>query len=233
MLPSRQLWCAAMFFAGVAMAGCSNVTYFRGVHSDEKFLFLTGLPPIVDDSEHGCGAVCVATVVSYWGEILDLKAFSGGEALQRDLCAKDLARMGRSAGLCAYAYGGSMDDLQTNLRKGRPLIVMIRKPVDPSTRYAYFIQMLLDNPVTGGAHWVTVIGIRGNGNVIIQDPSLGRLVVDRDLFENWWESKKNISVLIAPAARGATRPSAQGRASPAPPAKPARLSLGRPTRNAS
>ncbi len=91
-----------------------------------------------------------------------------------------------------------MDDLRENIVQGRPIIVMIRKPVDPKMHFADVILPLINNDPLGGSHWVIVVGFNGNADVIIHDPALGKLVIKRSLFEKWWDSKKNLCLLIAP-----------------------------------
>jgi hypothetical protein len=91
-----------------------------------------------------------------------------------DATGRDLQVLAEGLGLQTFAYRGSMDDLQENLRKGRPLIVMIPQPQLPTGELT--AALLLNAWNQWGprpAHWVVVVGFTKNKAVIIHDPDSG------------------------------------------------------------
>lgn len=182
-------------------AGCGHITTFKGVSIDEDALLITRIPPVIQDDKYSCGVACVASVLFYWGKPFPPDGSLDASLFARHLSGKHLKQIADAAGLNAFSYSGSMGDLYENIEKGRPIIVMIRKPVDPRIRFSNIVLLLIDNDLFGGSHWVIVVGFNGKADVIIHDPALGKLVIKRSLFEKWWESKKNLCLLVAPTER--------------------------------
>lgn len=113
------------------LGGCASVTTFRGIALDDESVYLSGLPPIKQDEHYACGAACVAAVAAYWN-VSPAEFRAKHPQLPTDATGRDLQVLAEGLGLQAFAYRGSMDDLAENLRKGRPLIVMIPQPLPPS-----------------------------------------------------------------------------------------------------
>ncbi len=116
-----------------------------------------------------------------------------------DASGRDLQELARQLGLRAFLFRGSLADLEDNLRKGRPLIVMIPKPPDPAWRQAGLIGALAagwSERLMRPPHWVVVTGLAGRDKVIIHDPAAGPLVVKRPVFEKWWGRADNLCLLL-------------------------------------
>jgi len=118
------------------MGGCSTVTTFKGVSIEENALLISTIPPIAQDEKYTCGVACIASVAYYWGKPFPPNDSFDISSYPRDLSGIDLEHIGKMTGLNTYIYGGSMEDLRKNIEKGRPVIVMIRKPVDPTINYS-------------------------------------------------------------------------------------------------
>lgn len=93
----------------------------------------------------------------------------------------------------------SIQDLQHNLQKGRPVIALIPKP-----KYSEGINIAVNRiPLSGiwemfapkESHWIIVIGYTKH-QLILQDPAVGRIGVSKSTFEDWWRSKKFTCVLV-------------------------------------
>jgi predicted double-glycine peptidase len=158
---------------------------------------VSGVPPVRQDNEYACGPACVAAVAAHCGIALTDFA-SGHPQLAGDATGRDLQTLAEELGLQAFVYRGSMNDLQENLMKGRPLIVMIPKPVmEPRGWIATPIVNLWNEFGRRPAHWVVVVGFVEGSQVILHDPASGPLVVKQETFRNWWAKKDNLCVLIA------------------------------------
>jgi predicted double-glycine peptidase len=186
-------------FAG----GCASVTHFKGVTLNEDSVYVSGVAPVRQDKNYACGPACVAAVAALWG--IDLGEFTARHPhLPADASGQELEQLAKEFGLQAVVYRGSMDDLQENLRDGRPLIVMIPQPLIANGGLAGDLVLNAWNELgPRPAHWVVVLGTIKNERVIIADPASGPLVVRRDEFQKWWAKKDHLCVLISAAAENA------------------------------
>ncbi len=186
-----------MLFPILLLGGCVTVAPFKGIALDEESVHVSGLPPIKQDKNYACGAACVAAVSAFWD--VPLAEFRAKHpTLTADTTGQDLQVMATELGLQAFAYGGSMDDLQENLRQGRPLIVMIPQPLMPSgglTGAALLNAWNRWGPKPN--HWVVVVGMTKDKAMIIHDPASGPITVKREVFQAWWAKKDNLTVLLA------------------------------------
>ena len=184
-------------FASLLLAGCASVDSFKGIAIDDDGVYVSGLPPIKQDDHYACGAACAAAVATFWN--VPLAEFSEKHPMMTaDMTGHELQVLGEELELRAFAYRGSMEDLQENLHKGRPVIVMIPQPLIPGGDMA---SALLFNAWNKWgpkpAHWVVVVGIDKNKNVIMHDPASGPMVMKAETFQLWWGKKGNLSVLYA------------------------------------
>jgi ABC-type bacteriocin/lantibiotic exporter with double-glycine peptidase domain len=182
------------------LGGCASVAPFKGLTFREDSTFVNGVPPVQQDKTHACGPACVAAVAAHWG--VALATFKSSHPfLPDDASGQDLQTLAEKLGLQAFAYRGSIDDLHDNLSKGRPLIVMIPKPIIGGS--GLVTKPLLNFWNDYGPrppHWVVAVGFVKNQKVIINDPASGPLIVNQTTFEKWWAKNDNLCVLIAAAA---------------------------------
>lgn len=180
------------------LGGCTSVRSFRGLSLTGDGLYVSGLPPVRQDKTYACGPACVAAVAAYWGVgFAEFKAKCA--TAPQDTTGPDLRTMAESLGLRALVFQGSFADLQDNLRQGRPVIVMIPQPPDPALRQAGLIGALalaVSEHVSHPSHWVVVIGMAGDQQVIVHDPAAGPLQIKSDVFQEWWRRMNNLCVLI-------------------------------------
>ncbi len=180
------------------LCGCTSVAYFRGIPLAGDSLYVSGLPPVLQNKQYTCGPACVAAVAAYWGVgLAEFKAKCPG-ALE-NTTGQDLKALAESLGLRAFAFQGSFADLQDNLRQGRPLIVMITMPPDPGLRRAGLVGALalaLSEHVPHPTHWVVVVGLASSKDIIVHDPSTGLLQIKAAAFQEWWRRMNNLCVLI-------------------------------------
>ena len=188
-----------MAAAGFAfLCGCTSVSAFRGIPIAGGGLYINGLPPVRQDKGYACGPACLAAVAAYWG--VGLEEFRAKcAAAPQDATGPDLRSMAEALGLQALVFQGSLDDLRENLRSGRPVIVMIPQPPNPEFRRAGLIgavALAVSEQVPHPPHWVVVLGLTGDQQVIIHDPASGPLQIRAEVFAEWWSRMDHLCVLV-------------------------------------
>lgn len=182
-----------------ALGGCTSVASFQGIPLSGESLYVSGLPPLRQNEQYACGPVCVAAVAAHWGvELGDFKAKC--PSAPHDTTGLELQTLAQSLGLRAFVFQGSLDEMRTNLRQGRPLIVMITKPPHQALRRMGLlggIALALSEKISRPSHWVVVIGFTVEQEVIVHDPATGPLRIKLAAFEKWWAEQKNLCVLVA------------------------------------
>ena len=194
----RSLFRLIAALGALFLCGCTSVGSFRGISLTGDSLYISGLPPIRQDKVYTCGPACVAAVASYWGVGLE-KFRAACVAPPQDTTGPDLKALAESLGLRALVFQGSFDDLQENLRQGRPMIVMIPQPPNPGLRQTGLIgalALMVSEHVMHPPHWVVVIGVAGDQQVIVHDPAVGPLQIKAEVFQEWWRRMNNLCVLI-------------------------------------
>ncbi|HTX74592.1 MAG TPA: C39 family peptidase [Terracidiphilus sp.] len=161
--------------------------------------------PYVHQSPEGCGAAALAMLTGYWAEQQGLAGgFSDGTPAQREqaradhdmpIIVHDLApRPGRGIaaramqkyleehGYIAFSLQGTWHDLQSEISKGRPLIVALRPKGDPQL------------------HYVVVAGVDPVRSLVIMNDPGGRKLIaeERAEFEKDWSATHNWLLLAVP-----------------------------------
>jgi ABC-type bacteriocin/lantibiotic exporter with double-glycine peptidase domain len=148
--------------------------------------------PFVKQSMDGCGSAAISMVLQYWnthGARIDAMR-SNPQAIQKQLYspayrgihASDMERYLRESGLRVFLLYGKWDDLEEQLKHGRPVIVSLRpKAADP-------------------LHYVVITGIDWEKDaVFLHDPARGQLLrIERVEFEREWGANRNWMLLAVP-----------------------------------
>ena len=135
-MKSRAMTLLAAVVAAAALAGCASFpgtarpATFDELRREEGWLLLDSVPFVRQVSGKGCGAACLAMVLRHWGdgpavEELERECFAPG---QDGIRASDLRDAARRRGLAAYLFRGTLDDLEHELARGRPVVVGLAKP---------------------------------------------------------------------------------------------------------
>lgn len=153
--------------------------------------------PFVKQSEDGCGAAAISMVLQYWnGHGARVEAQRAEAAViqkqlfskkARGIFASGMERYLKGSGFQVFVLDGSWNDLQEQLKKGRPLIVSLQ----PGNARA---------PL----HYVVVTGIDWQKDaVFLHDPARGKLLrVERSDFERQWQANRNWMLLAVPEKAG-------------------------------
>ncbi len=148
--------------------------------------------PFVPQEKNGCGAASIAMIMQYW-QRQQGRAFSraeDAERIQRELYSKeahgiyasDLERYLSQHGYRTFAFRGEWSDLESNLAKGRPLLIALQ----PERR----------DPL----HFVVIAGVESQADVVLMnDPAQRKLLKqDRSEFEKQWKAAGNWTLLAVP-----------------------------------
>jgi ABC-type bacteriocin/lantibiotic exporter with double-glycine peptidase domain len=150
--------------------------------------------PFVQQPREGCGAASIAMVMQYWAAQPGGRTVPGADVgqIQRQLYspkehgipASSMEQYLRQRGFVAIAFNGNWDDLDQQLRKGRPLIAAL-KPQGQSQ-----------------LHYVVIDGIDPvHALVMMNDPAVRKLLTEeRAEFEKEWSATRNWVLLALPAA---------------------------------
>jgi predicted double-glycine peptidase len=181
------------------LAGCSSVSTFRGIPlSEAGGVYVGGVPVVRQDDRYACGPASLAAVAAYWG--VDFARFRAADALiaRGEASGAQLQTCAEALGLRAFVFRGSAEDAEKNLRRGRPLIVMIPRPADPHSPGGLIgeVAHAISEHLPRSAHWVVLTGFADNGDAVIQDPASGPLRIRRAKFLADWASLDNACVLV-------------------------------------
>ena len=150
--------------------------------------------PFVHQPSEGCGAAALSMVMQYWAQQQGSApgAASDVAAIQRALFvpaqhgipASSMQEYLRAHGFEVFALSGRWSDLETQLNKGRPLIVAMR----PAGQREL--------------HYVVVDGVDlERGSVTMNDPAERKLLSEeRAEFEKEWKATGNWMLLAVPAS---------------------------------
>ncbi|MBI2517471.1 MAG: hypothetical protein HYV95_11240 [Opitutae bacterium] len=191
---------AGLLGAQLVLSGCSSVRVYRGFPLGGNGIYLGGVPALRQDARYACGPACLAAVAAYWGVGLDaFRAQCPG--FPREASGTELQSLAGKLGLQAFVFHGSEADLRANLQKGRPLIVMLPKPMDPLLPPGGPIGSVLraaGEQLPHPSHWVVVLGLTGDGDAILHDPDSGPLQMRKEHFLRDWAKKSHECVLVVP-----------------------------------
>jgi len=154
--------------------------------------------PFFRQDKNGCGAASIAMVMRYWqmrpGASPTDSSSSDPEIIQRALYsakdrgirASDMQRYFQEHGFRTFAFGGKWEDLKLHLEKGRPLIVAL-KPLPNQTVL----------------HYVVVVGLDWNQNVVVVNDAAQRKLLkeDRGAFEKEWSAVDRWTLLAVPRSQ--------------------------------
>jgi len=185
---------------GTALCGCANAKYYQGTDLSlaPKYTIIHGLPIVTQTDKYSCGRACLASVALYYDvpcttvEELTLSATQPEQALT----GAQLVRAAESFGLLAFGYEGSFDDLKDNIQKNRPVIALLDTPPKVAKYPAFEWVTETSTAVVAQPHWVVVLGLGHNGEVIIHDPNKGLLEMSAKTFDKQWQKQSRVTVLV-------------------------------------
>jgi predicted double-glycine peptidase len=178
-------------FVGAAASVAAPFAFAQPTPMPAKALWID--VPYVQQPSDGCGAASLSMVMQYWAQQQGHSASpaSNVETIQHQLydpsahgiLASSMQSYLRDHGYLAFAIDGRWSDLETQLQKGRPLIVALRPQGQREL------------------HYVVVDGIDPTrGLVTMNDPALRKLLSqERASFEKDWSATNHWMLLAVPS----------------------------------
>ena len=155
--------------------------------SEPGWVWVSGVPEVLQRGEKDCGPAAMSAVLAYWGRPVtpDQIRTAIRHAADERVRAAELTSYAKSVGFDAYAFNGGMPDVAAELRQGRPVIVGVAK------RYG---QSAL-------AHYEVVIGIHaGSQQIMTLDPANGWRKNSLSGFMSEWEPTGRVTIVVFPAS---------------------------------
>lgn len=150
---------------------------------------LSGVPVVLQQDRLDCGPAALSSLLAYW-QIRETPAAirrATGTPKGRTLRAADLRDHAKRKGLDAFLFQGTFDDLESEIRAGRPVLVGTLKPYVGDKWFA---------------HYEVVTGI-GRTTVVTMDPGAGYREYPTAGFLREWERTQRVMLVAAkPAASG-------------------------------
>ncbi len=147
--------------------------------------------PFVKQEKNGCGAAVIAMIMQYWQRQQGQSTVGSADPVQiqralyskkaHGIYASDLEQYLSEHGYRTFAFRGEWPDLESNLAKGRPLLVALQ-------------------PGRGNLHYVVLAGVDAQLNIVLMnDPAQRKLLKqDRSAFERQWQAAGNWTLLAVP-----------------------------------
>ena len=156
------------------------------VLSEPGWKAAAGVPVILQKTADDCGAAALAMVLAAYGEPPDgVKPESPRADAVRDEA--------RRRGFESYCVPASIEDLESELAGGRPVLVGLVKVQWKGAVSHYEVVVAID---------------RAGGRIATHDPARGLTVNSIQGFEDEWSGAQRVAVIIAPKEskpRGASR----------------------------
>lgn len=179
---------AAIILFGALSAGCAS---YQGtsttvnpsvVVSQGAWILVPQFPLVLQETSDDCGAAVLASVLRFWGYSATPGSISArlGRTDKR-LKAGDMATYARSQGLHAYVFFGTMQDIEHELARGRPVIVGLGKMI--GAREAL-------------SHYEVVVGYEPTKKqVLLLDPGRGWQTDSLAGFKKEWALTKAVTIV--------------------------------------
>ncbi len=184
---TRSLWLSAVITS--AITGCA--AYQGSAASAESSLparepgwvWVSGLPEVLQRGDKDCGAAALTAVLGYWGQRTTPEQIRTalGHAPSEGLQAGELTTYARKRGFDSYVFKGEVADLLSELRAGRPVIVGVAKQ--------YGRDLL--------AHYEVVIGVHPASQMVLTlDPAHGWRKNSLAGFMTEWQPTGRVAIVV-------------------------------------
>jgi ABC-type bacteriocin/lantibiotic exporter with double-glycine peptidase domain len=156
--------------------------------------------PYVPQQKQGCGAASMAMVMQYWERQQGQPSRATADSAQilralrsnaaHGIYASDMVRYFQQHGYRTFAFSGAWSDLESELGKGRPLIVALHAGSGREL------------------HYVVVAGIDDEHQlVLVNDPAQRKLLKeDQARFEREWKASGYWTLLAVPQTSSSGSP---------------------------
>jgi predicted double-glycine peptidase len=147
-----------------------------------KWWMVAKFPRVLQEKDRDCGAAALAAVLRFWGHSATPASVEAGIGRKNSrLSAGDMAAYAKKQGLRSYAFYGTMTDIVYELRRGRPVIVGVGKPISDEKALA---------------HYEVVVGYEPEKKqVLLLDPARGWQIDSLEGFGREWVLSKGVTLV--------------------------------------
>jgi hypothetical protein len=177
------LMCAAG--AGCYTGSARGVASLPDLERAPGWVLVRGVPFVHQQSDADCGAAAMAMALSYWGQPVTLEAMVAARPPHDGgIAAGELRDLARARGLQAFLVPGTFVDLDSQLRRGRPVVVGLAKPITGNRALQ---------------HYEVVIGFnRAERRVLTWDPAQGLRENSVEGFAREWIPAHQLALILFP-----------------------------------
>ena len=170
--------CAPSYTGGARALEPSAVT--------DDWTAVRSLPPHPQRAERDCGAAAMASVLSFWGQSVDVAAIDRAIRAPQQAGARAgaLRDYARERGMRAFLIRGQVSDLVYELEQGRPVIVGTLKRYGERTAYEHYEVVFAVSP--------------GASTIATYDPANGWRRYQRSAFLSEWKPSGNLALVVLP-----------------------------------
>jgi Peptidase C39 family len=170
---------------GCYTGSARDVASLPDVAHDPGWVLVRGVPFVHQQSEVDCGAAALAMVLAYWGQPATLATIvTARPPHDGGILAGELRDLARAYGLQAFLVPGTFVDLDTQLRRGRPVLVGLAKPIAGNRALQ---------------HYEVVIGLnRTRRRVLTWDPAQGLRENSFEGFAREWIPAHQLALILFP-----------------------------------
>ena len=166
------------------LAGC-GIAPFRSQHMSSSAVVLQ-TPVVEQDEMYDCGLAAISALCGYYRvEIPESQRTELAQLARRHegLSGTELREALERLGMEVYLFEGRIEEgptsLRANLLARRPMLVLI--------------------DLGGSHHYTLVVGFDpAADSLVMVDPTLGKIVMDTQAFENRWAATRHFSMLAVP-----------------------------------
>jgi predicted double-glycine peptidase len=162
--------------------GTAKDARMEAVASNKNWVMVPNFPRVLQASDHDCGAAAIAAVLDYWGKPTTPEQVVAKENKQgKRFSASEIERHARRAGLSSFVFYGNLGDLLYEVKRGRPVIVGVGKPIAEDKAIA---------------HYEVVIGYEPKQErLLLLDPARGFTTNSYEGFAKEWAISKGVTIV--------------------------------------
>lgn len=180
---------AALALGCASYQGHERTAHDRHVAAEVGWVRLDSVPLVRQRAAWDCGLAALTMVLRYWSippDAASFEALTRAAVLEgRSIRAGELRALARAHGAQAFLFHATLQDLEAELGRGRPVLVGEQKAT------------------LGGAvpHYAVVIGVHpASQRVLLLDPALGLRENSYVHFEEEWAPTGRLALLVVRAA---------------------------------
>jgi ABC-type bacteriocin/lantibiotic exporter with double-glycine peptidase domain len=190
---TRNILCASALALGACAGPRAALPDPSLLSRDRWILAAPGITLVRQLGRTDCGSAALAMVIGHHDPTASpaqVREWVGSVDAVSGIPAGRLRGVAQSRGLDAFLIEGTMEDLEHELRQGRPVLVGVRRVAG----------------VLGFAHFAVVAGIDPIDQLVLMaDPSEGWSEQSFADFEEHWRPSRNLALVVMPKGASPAR----------------------------